>query len=506
MSSNENTVAATKSGRIQGTYHQGLYVFKGIPYAAPPVGPLRWLPPQPVEPWEGIREAQTFGPVAPQISGPLGFIQEYHVDEPQSEDCLYLNIWTPGLDDSRRPVMVWIHGGAFNRGSGSSSMYQGNNLAKRGDVVVVTINYRLGPLGFLHLQNVTGGRIPATGNEGLLDQIAALNWVQDNILLFGGDPDNVTVFGESAGAMSIGCLLAMPKARGLFNKTILQSGSNTIRHPDEAIRHTEQILDILGVQPRDIEAIKALTVEQLLSAQQELGVILNVKGSVLEPVVEGEILPEMPIDAVSHRSADKIAIIVGTNFEEARFMARANPALIEVDDNGLVQRWQRVLPAELVPGLIDDYRKAVSQDGRGNSAPEMALALQTDVQFRIPAIRLVEAQSHNKLPAYSYLFTWKSPVPDLGACHMLDVGFVFGTLSAGFNGTGPAADRLAGQIQDAWLAFARTGDPSCQSLGNWPQYGERRSTMILGEECRTEEAPNEAERRAWDPIQNKFLG
>ena len=180
--------------------------------------------------------------------------------------------------------------------------------------------------------------------------------------------------------------------------------------------------------------------------------------------------------------------------------------MIKVDDAGLIRRWQRVLPADLVPSLVENYRKVLSQQGRDSSASEIALALQTDVQFRIPAIRLVEAQSRNNLPAYSYLFTWKSPVPGLGACHTLDVGFVFGNLNAAFNGTGPAADSLASKIQEAWLSFARNDNPSCEILGNWPQYGNRRVTMILGEECYLAEAPYDAERRTWDSIPNKFLG
>ncbi len=506
MSSNDKTVVETKSGKIKGSYQEGLYIFKGIPYAAPPVGEFRWLPPQPVKSWHGVREAQTFGPIAPQNSRPISFTGESPVEEPQGEDCLYLNVWSPGPDDSRRPVLVWIHGGAFNIGSGSNPMYPGTTLAKRGDVVVVTINYRLGPLGFLHLKKVTGGRIPATGSEGLLDQIAALHWVRDNIASFGGDPDNITVFGESAGGMSIGCLLAMPPARGLFHKAILQSGSNTVKFLDEAIQITQQYLDILGLGAGDVDALRSLTVERLLSAQQELHTRLNIKGSVMEPVVDGEMLPEIPIDAVKHGSADKIAVLAGSNLEEARFMARMDPGMTEIDEVGLLQRWQRVLPEELVPDLIENCRKALAKGGKAVGVAEIALALQTDVQFRIPAIRLVEAQRSNNMPAYTYLFTWKSPAPALGACHFLDVGFVFGNLGAGFNGTGPAADRLASNIQDAWLAFAHTGNPSCESLGNWPLYGNRRETMILGEECHVEEAPYEDERRAWDPIPNMFLG
>ena len=194
MRDGKEAIVATKAGKIQGDYEDDLYVFRGVPYAAPPVGELRWLPPQPVKPWQGVRQAREFGAIAPQNPMPAGPIVK--VEQPQDEDCLFLNIWTPGLDDKRRPVMVWIHGGAFTLGSGSDPMYTSGLLAKRGDIVLVTINYRLGMLGFLRLKDVTGGKIPATGNEGLMDQIAALKWVRDSIAEFGGDPANVTVFGD----------------------------------------------------------------------------------------------------------------------------------------------------------------------------------------------------------------------------------------------------------------------------------------------------------------------
>ena len=246
--------------------------------------------------------------------------------------------------------------------------------------------------------------------------------------------------------------------------------------------------------------------EQILSAQETLGERLKIKGSVMEPVVDGEVLPESPIDAVKHGSAGQVAILAGTNLEEAKFMARMDKGLTEIDEAGLTRRWQRVLPADLVPGLIENCRKALARPGTASGAPEISLSLQTHRQFRIPAIRLVEAHHSHDQPAYMYLFTWKSPAPGLGACHAVDVGFVFGTLSASFSGTGPAAERLARNIQDAWLAFARTGNPSCESLGRWPQYGSRRETMILGEACRVEEAPYDEERLAWDAIPNGFLG
>ena len=211
-----NLTVSTDTGEIEGYEQRGLCVFKGIPFAAPPVGKRRWAPPVRVEPWKRVRSAKASASIAPQVIAPSIFVAADVApeQEPQSEDCLYLNVWTPGLDSAKRPVLFWIHGGGFTGGSGSSAAYKGSRLTARGDVVVVTTNYRLGALGFLNLNEVTRGRIPSTGNEGLLDQTMALEWVHRNIANFGGDPGNITIFGESAGGMSVGCQLALPRPRG----------------------------------------------------------------------------------------------------------------------------------------------------------------------------------------------------------------------------------------------------------------------------------------------------
>jgi para-nitrobenzyl esterase len=513
VSTGQKVVVLTGSGRVEGYSSDGLSEFKGIPYAEPPVGKLRWLPPQNVKPWKGVREARQFGNIAPQSVGPTmvkkEFYRESYQEEMQSEDCLYLNIWTPGLDNVERPVMVWIHGGRFNQGSGSNPMYSGTALAKRTGVVVVTINYRLGPLGFLRLKEATMGKIPATGNEGLLDQIAALQWVHNNISSFGGDPDNITVFGESAGAMSVGCLLAMPLARGSFHKAILQSGSSTARALPQALVATEQFLDVLGLTSADPVALRALTVEQLLTAQQGLGTRaagLKIRGAPLEPVVDEEILPEMPVEAAGRGTVARVPVMAGSTLEEWRIIDIRERRLAQLDEAGLVAYWQQYLPGRMVPGLIDAYRNEKMKRGEDASPPEIAIAIHTDLQFRIPALRLLEGQHRQNLPAYNYLFAWESPIAELGACHILDVGFVFDTTSEAFCGAGPARDRLVVNMQDAWTAFARTGDPSCQSLGKWPEYGDTRKTMVLGTVSRVEAAPFETERRAWDSIPDRFLG
>jgi para-nitrobenzyl esterase len=512
---NEDTpaVVETTSGKIEGIFRRGLYAFRGVPYAAPPVGRLRWLPPEPPKPWSGVRSALRLATIAPQ--NPMGsqFLDSPEA-EPQDEDCLYLNVWTPGLDDGRRPVMVWIHGGGFTAGSGSSLAYNGRTLSTRGDTVIVTINYRLNVLGFLNLNEVTGGRIPATGNEGLLDQALALEWVRSNIANLGGDPDNVTIFGESAGGFSVGSLLALPKAKGLFHKAILQSGAaHTVSSVDRAARVANTLLELLGVSPSDIDGLRSLSPEKLLEGQRELTAKANdpesgIGGLTLRPVVDGKILPQRPIDAVAGGSADNIPILVGTNLDEAKLFSTMNEEVSNMDEVRLLRLCQRLIPKGDVPGLIENYRKARQQRGTSTTPAEIFMALQTDKGFRIPAIRLAESHSRRNQPTYMYLFTWVSPFKNgaLGACHALELGFLFGTRFGDFSGSGPEADALERNIQDAWLAFARTGDPSCKSIGKWPVYDEGRETMLLGKECSLVAAPYDEERRAWEAIPDTALG
>jgi len=504
----QSTVAITRYGKLEGTFEDGLYIFRGIPYASPPVGDRRWMPPTPPLPWADIKPAKKFTPIAPQPVNQMGTMIGLAAPETQSEDCLYLNVWSPGLDDKKRPVMVWLHGGAFSMGSGSSSLHPGNILAKRGDVVVVSLNYRLGSLGFFHLKTVTDGRIPSTGTEGLLDQIAALKWVQDDIAAFGGDPQNVTVFGESAGGMSIGCLLAMPLARGLFHKAILQSGSNTVKSISQAVELSEIFLEILGLKARDAEALKALPVERLIKAQQELSVQMlkkHVRGAVLKPVIDGETIFKYPVDAVREGSAGNVPIIVGSNLEEARILTRGDEDLETLTEEGMTRRLTQMIPAESAPAIIKDFREVRRSRGQDISPGAMIVAMQTYLQFRVPAVRMVEAQCSRDVSAYNYLFTWKSAVPALGACHALDVGFVFGYLNTAFHGCGPEAEKLAAFMQDSWIAFARTGNPSTPAC-EWPPYCKGRKTMVLGSESHIEEAPYEQELRLWDGISNRYLG
>lgn len=524
MSVTPRAIVEITGGKIEGIYEGGLYIFRGVPYAAPPVGRQRWLSPQPVQPWDGVRPVQQFATIAPQSQ----MTEEMFLPtepEPQDEDCLYLNIWTPGLDDARRPVMVSIHGGGFNGGSGSSLVSDGCTLSRRGNAVIVTINYRLGSLGFLNLSEVTGGGIPATGNEGLLDQAFALEWVRDNIDAFGGDPDNVTVFGQSAGAMSIGALLAIPKAHGLFHKAIPQSGAaHTASSLEQAIRVAGVFLDILGVNPDDTEGLRSLPVERLMTAQQELLArspdprwgyspsrqASGLGGLPFQPVIDGSVLPQLPIGAIASGSADNIPILVGSTLEEWKLFVLMDESISGLDESGLLERCRQQIPTGDVSGIIESYRKARKRHGLPTTPPELFMAIMTDKVFRMPAVRLAESHSRRHQPVYVYLFTWASPLKGgmFGACHGVDMGFLFGTFgkNPSFWGSGPEVEALAGKIQDACLAFARTGDPSCESLGRWPVFGDRRETMLLNEECTLVAAPYDEEVRAWKAIPDTVLG
>jgi len=500
MSKSTEMIVETDSGKIEGYQNRGLYVFKGVPYAAPPVGEQRWLPSKAVEPWSGVRQAQSAAAIAPQILSPEGVFNQQPTKEPQSEDCLYLNVWTPGLDDARRPVLFWIHGGGFQGGSGSHAGYKGSRLSVRGDVVVVTTNYRLGSLGFLNLNEITGGRIPATGNEGLLDQIAALKWLRSNIRAFGGNPENVAIFGESAGAMSVGCLLAVPQAKGLFHKAILQSGAASSTLPlSSAVQVAEQFLNKLGLGPTDADALRSLPVERLLAAQQELAP---------RPVIDGAVLHASPIDAIKNGSAREIPIIVGSNLDECKSLSMNDQELPGLDEAGLLRRCTRLMPADKAKALVETYREALARRDAPITPTELFLAIQTDQMFRIPAIRIAEAQQGQGQSVYNYLFTWAPPVLDgtLGAYHSLEVGFVFGNYAEEYCGSGPAAEALSWNMQDAWLAFAHSGNPGCERLGEWPAYDDNRVTMLFDKECHVENAPYDEERRAWDSVPNATLG
>jgi len=510
MSSTPSTpVATTTSGPIAGRVHHGVIQFAGVPFAAAPVGALRFRPPVAPEPWSATRAATAFGPVSWQAKGSMAGLlgsAELHVDE----DCLSLNVQTPALDDAGRPVMVWIHGGGFDSGSGSTPWYDGASFAARGDVVVVSINYRLGALGFLHLGGPSGlgAEYASSGLSGTLDQVAALQWVRDNIAAFGGDPGNVTIFGESAGAMSVGTLLGLPAARGLFHKAIAQSGAASNLHTAaRADELTAAFLDAFGTT--DAEVLLTAEAQAILDAQVAMSAaagrgVAGGSGTVLpfQPVVDGVELPVAPLEAVAAGLSAHVSLLIGTTADEWNLFSIGSTT----DDQQLRQRAERLVadPAG-AEALIATYRA-----GRPEATPhELLNAVFTDVVFRMPVLQLLEAQvAHQPHHTFQYLFDWRSRAFGgvLGSCHALEIPFVFNSIGAAgtemFLGEAPdnaeVAD-LALTMHDAWTAFAHTGDPNHAGLpAAWPTFDTgRRAVMGFGESVRVVDDPAAAERRFW---------
>jgi para-nitrobenzyl esterase len=410
--------------------------------------------------------------------------------------------------------MVWIHGGSFTSGTAGSPIYDGSSLARRGDVVVVTINYRLGALGFLALHRLEEEE-GVFGNLGLLDQIAALEWVREHVSRFGGDPARVTVFGESAGAMSAGALLATPRARGLFRRALLQSGAaENVSSREEGARVGACLVEELGLADPDPERLRSVPVADLLAAQQRTvaGMWRQVSGLTFQPVVDGVVIPGRPMERIRSGCAAGVSLLIGSNRDEYKLWNLADPKAAQLDRARLLRRCRHNIPGEGEDGIshaeraIETYARL--REGKTSVAPpDLWTAIETDRLIRIPALRLADAQRAHQRQTYVYLFDWASPAMEgaLGSCHGLDIPFVFGTLRhpgvSAFAGGGPAAERLSSLIQDAWLAFARTGDPSHPQLGAWLSYDpETRPTQLLGAECELALAPFEEERRFWEDL------
>ncbi len=503
-------IVNTRNGQIEGNQASAenpVVVFRGIPFAAPPTGPNRWLPPQAAPDWVGVRPAVDFGAEAPQNPSPLDAMLGGGAETPmRDEDCLYLNVWTPAADTGKRPVMVWIHGGGFTIGAGSQAIYDAQYLARDGDVVVVTINYRMGPLGFMNLAAITNGAIPATGNEGLLDQVCALEWVRDNISAFGGDAGNVTIFGESAGGMSCGGLLAMPAAKGLFHKAIPQSGAcHTAISLATGRDVAATVLELLDVDPADVDALMALPESALTGVQQSLSAIAaerGLPGMSFQPVIDGTVLPTLPIEAVRSGSAAGVAVFAGSTAEEWKLFAGMAPAA-ELDEATLETMAGSMFNGDAAAGVAA-YRAQLEGAEKSATPADILTAMSTDRVFRMPALALLEAQAAYDSRVYAYRFDWPSALMGgaMGACHAVELGFVFGTHdkngAGNFFGVGEAAQQLSAVTREAWTNFARTGNPSGGGVPAIAPYSaEERATLILDEDVRVENKPSESTRGLW---------
>jgi para-nitrobenzyl esterase len=490
-------------GKLEGVRRGGVSSFKGIPFATA----RRWHAPERVASWSGVRSARAAGSVAPQNPTQMEGLIGSGGKTVQGEDCLFLNVWTPASDGAKRPVMVWIHGGAFVTGAGSIGLYSGKALAETGDVVVVTINYRLGSLGFLRLADITNGRIASTGSEGLQDQIAALSWVRDNIASFGGDPGNVTIFGESAGGMSVACLLASPAAHRLFHKAICQSGGGHIARPTEhANRVAETFVRHLG-SANDLERAP---VEALLKAQADVLTEVDAQhdphklGSMaFQPVIDGSVLPVWPIDAIRAASAAGVPVLAGSTTEEWKLWTALDAKFHTMDESKL-ERWAERQFGEAAPALL-----AADRDG---TPYERYVSMQTDRAFREPTLRLLDAQSAGA-PVYEYVFDWRSPAAGgvFGACHALELGFVFGSYSLpgadNFFGKGPEADAISRAMMQAWTSFARSGVPRADGVQAWPQWSKASpAAMVFGADSRAAHVIRFELPQAWAALPDRLVG
>ncbi|MBY0275588.1 carboxylesterase/lipase family protein [Candidatus Binatia bacterium] len=497
-------VVETTSGKVEGRETPTHQTFLGIPFAASPTGSLRFAAPAPPAAWTGIRKATEAGHACPQPASLLPGM----APGPIGEDCLTLNVYTPSADGGRRPVLVWFHGGGFVAGSSTQALYEASRLAVRGDVVVVTANYRLGALGFLAPGAADLDLAGAVDNAGMLDQIAALRWVRDNVAAFGGDPAKVTIFGESAGGMSVATLLAMPAARGLYRRAIAQSGAaQATCSLVDATKVTDLFLTELGITRATVAKLRDLPADDIVAAQSQVTTKLGAEVFLpWAPVVDPLSLPVAPSEAIAAGVAKDVPLLTGTTLDEWRLFTFMTPKHRDLDEPALVKRIARRLEAighGDASELIAVYRKSRP------AAPPWQIfdAIESDRHFRIPAIRLAESQSAHQEHTYMYLFTWPSPAAGglLGACHAIELPFVFGTLDApnmaGFSGSGPRAEQLAQVVMDVWLRFASGDADDLGGLAHWQRYeAEKRTTVVLDAESATAHDPAAEERAAWAGI------
>ncbi len=480
-------VVETTGGRLRGVRANGIVSFKGVRYGETTGGANRFLPPVPVVARAGILDADRFGASAPQAVSPLHPLDAWYGRlQPVNEDCLFLNVYTPAAGHGRRPVMVWLHGGGWTNCAGTAPGFDGTYLARGGDVVVVTLNHRLNVFGYLNLGS-TDPRFADAGVAGVLDMVAALRWVNANIATFGGNPDNVTIFGQSGGAAKVTALMGLPAARGLFHKAIVQSCSGGLRldGPDESAGQANSVAGALGVEASGA-ALQGVPMDKLIAAAKSVA-------SPFRPVRDGRNFAHDPFDPVAPALSSEVPLMIGNAATEATlFMANAGMANFVLDEADVERRVGRFLTVD--PARAKQVMEAYRTAHRGVTPSEVLAAVATDYMYRRNTMRVAALQAaQGKAAVFAYVFDWKTPVLDgvLRSPHTLEVPFAFGTTDSAVElvGTGPEVPRLVRQIRARWASFARHGVPSAPGGASWPAYDDsHQSTMML--DVHSHVAPN----------------
>ncbi|WP_139792296.1 carboxylesterase/lipase family protein [Henriciella litoralis] len=472
----ERPVAQTAYGPVRGAVEEGVNVFLGIPYGAD-TRTTRFKKADKPEAWTEVREATSYPDSTLQVATGTALFASWQPDPvpAHSENALGLNVWTPGLDDHKRPVMVWLHGGGFENGNGSSTAYEGVNLANRGDVVVVTINHRLNAMGYLYLAELEGGEAyPDSGNIGNLDMIMALEWVRDNIEEFGGNPENVTIFGESGGGRKVSTLLAMPEAEGLIDRAIVQSGSHMrIRTAEQATKDSIEYLDRLGLKPDELDKLDEIEPEAFEAALKDGRLFFG-------PVLDGVHMTAHPWDPAAPASAMDVPMLIGNNDDEASIFLFADKRVWTVDFDGipaLASAYGR--GGQATPELVAGYREIFPDQ----TPTELLFTIVSDFRYGHNAVlQALRKSEQGGAPVWLYLFDWQTPVAGgrLKTPHALEIPFAFDTLenSESMVGDPAAAQPVADQMSEAWISFARFGDPNARGLPHWPAYNAETSPVM----------------------------